>query len=285
MPDCISELKILEWNIRGSASMGWNNKYEIKKFVVDRIMSEEADIVIINEFVISKGWDYFQLKLEEYGYVWFMTHTTSQNGILIAINKNIDGLDLDGIKKYEQNKITTEIKSKSTEKPDFLQVELKISEKIVYVIGIRIIVGQYNEKDYKDRKKQLDSLIEHLSLQDNENIVIIAGDFNNSRICGEQTADYDETVKKEYVGKLTEHYNYHIIKDAFKEKAFTMYTPEGEEFSWGGYIKNDHIICKGVKNVNNLEYSKDCMESESKSKSPIGYPDHAILSGTIEFND
>ena len=67
------KLKAMVWNIHGAASTGWSNNYQIKKFVVDKIISINADIVIINEFVISKGWDYFQDKLVENNYIWFLT--------------------------------------------------------------------------------------------------------------------------------------------------------------------------------------------------------------------
>ena len=45
----------MEWNIHGAASMGWNNDYSIKKFVVDRIIAEKADIAILVEFVILQN--------------------------------------------------------------------------------------------------------------------------------------------------------------------------------------------------------------------------------------
>ena len=60
-------MKIMDWNIHGAASVGWNNGYPIEKFVVDRILAEKSDIVIINEFAISKGWDYFQENLLSLG--------------------------------------------------------------------------------------------------------------------------------------------------------------------------------------------------------------------------
>jgi hypothetical protein len=85
----MSKLKIMEWNIHGTSSMGWNNGYTIKEFVVNRIMDAEADIIILVEFVVAKGWDYFQSKFEEKNYVWFMTNTSSQNGIFIAIKKRL----------------------------------------------------------------------------------------------------------------------------------------------------------------------------------------------------
>ena len=82
------ELKVMTWNIQGAAVLSWNKSYEIKKELVDKIFDQKADVAVLTELVISKGWDYFQERLEDNNYIWFMTNRTGKNGILIFI-KNI----------------------------------------------------------------------------------------------------------------------------------------------------------------------------------------------------
>lgn len=92
----MKEFTIVEWNVRGAASLPWNNNYEIKGWVVDEILKDSPMCIILTEFVISKGWDYLQSELEKKKYIWFVTSSTAGNGILIAINKNtrIDYTDI-----------------------------------------------------------------------------------------------------------------------------------------------------------------------------------------------
>ena len=83
------ELKVMTWNIQGAAVLSWNKSYEIKKELVDKIFDQKADVAVLTELVISKGWDYFQERLEDNDYIWFMTNRTGKNGILIFIKKHL----------------------------------------------------------------------------------------------------------------------------------------------------------------------------------------------------
>ena len=84
----MKKLNVLEWNIRAAASIGWDNDYEIQNWLVDKVTNNNYDVIILNEFVIAKGWDYCQNQLKQAGYVWFMTYTSYENGILIALKKD-----------------------------------------------------------------------------------------------------------------------------------------------------------------------------------------------------
>lgn len=50
------ELKVMTWNIQGAAVLSWNKSYEIKKELVDKIFDQKADVAVLTELVISKGW-------------------------------------------------------------------------------------------------------------------------------------------------------------------------------------------------------------------------------------
>lgn len=286
----MNELKIIEWNIHGAASMGWNNKYEIKKFVVDRIISEKAQIVILNEFVISIGWDYFQSELTKNEYIWFIAHTSSQNGILIAINTNIEGLSIEKIKKYEGNNITSIVNDHIKEQPNFLQVKLEINNQSVYIIGIRI----RDDESYKNKMKQFEEILKQLKTIGKDEVVMISGDFNHGAIKYESDENYN------YEDNSRKDYNYQMMRKLFKDLNLDSHTPDygsyGRKFSWvmkfqNIKVKEDHIITKKVK-VTSIDYLWDFITSENGygnlkpedyKSNLIGLPDHAILTATIEI--
>lgn len=283
------KLKVIEWNIHGAASMGWNNNYTIPKFVVDRILNEKAEIIILTEFVISKGWDYLQSKFEENNYVWFMTHTSYQNGILIAINKNIEGLDLEEIKKYKGDKTSSTMDTDVAERPDFLQVEFKIKDQLIFIIGTRI-----RDDSFKNKREQFENLLKQVKSIGEGGAVIIAGDFNHGAIKNESDENYN------YEGSVREDYNYQLIRKLFIDINYATYTPDygtyGRKFSWvmenpAIKIKEDHVITRNVK-VTNEDYLWDFVSQNNgygnlkaaDYKTHLkGLPDHAILVADIEL--
>lgn len=57
-----NSVKILEWNIHGATDF---NNYSIPIFVADEVMKQDADIVVLTEFVITVGWHYIKSVLEK----------------------------------------------------------------------------------------------------------------------------------------------------------------------------------------------------------------------------
>lgn len=278
-------LKVLTWNINNRA----NNSKSMPLFIANEIVNRTADIVILTEFNITEGWESFKDILEENNYKLFYNKWSNNNAneILIAIKKRKE------IKfKFEKNIL---IESDIKEKPDFLEIPIIFEGKVFNIIGNRI----RPEKDYTKRRQQLDSLIEHL--KDKENVLIM-GDFNNSKICGDRNLRYED-VREEYhftqrgeVSDLYDTYNYHILKDAFKDNDFTLYTPK-EGYSWvgmGNYkYQQDHIVTKGLY-LDESYYDwdfvkfhngyKNLHEGDYKSDEP-GLPDHAILTSVIVIKE
>ena len=91
---------------------------------------------------------------------------------------------------------------------------------------------------YIESRQQLISLVEHLVKLGNKNI-IVAGDFNNAKIRGDEAADY-LTVRDNYRGEdineplvTFDTYNYHIMKGIFATAGLTVFTPPGEQYSCG----------------------------------------------------
>lgn len=289
----MNKLRIMEWNINGRS--GYSCAYAIPPFIADIIVKQKVDIVVLNEFVLTAGWSYLKNVMEKEFILYTSTYVTGQNGIFIAVKKNIDGLDSNA------TKICSDIDSDQPEKPNFLQVTVNYKSNLLTIIGTRIRISDSSKVDYQERKVQIDSLVDHSA--DIKNNVIIIGDFNNSKICGDENKSYND-VKESYhytsrgeLSVLYDTYNYHIIKDTFEHHGFSVFTPNKGKWSWVDSYKNkykqDHIISRGVR-VSEKEYSwfyvnKDngygYLKQEDYKSNLVGYPDHAILTADIELKD
>jgi len=289
----MSKIHAVEWNIHGAASMGWNNNYEIKKNFVDELMVKKYHIIILVEFIISKGWDYFQEKLNENRYAWFMTYTSSQNGILLAVSK--DEFDI------EHAQVVRDMDTAQPEKPDFLQVTVKHNNEPFTIIGTRIRVGDKNNNlnmDFQSRKNQFDGLKDHLT--NINNTTLIMGDFNNGSIFNEYNKQYI------YSNCARQYYNFQMLwRDVEGKINWNFNTPDkggtyGNKFSIVTeekhtkktyYTKEDHIISKGL-DITDCDYKWDFVKAENgygslnyrnfKSKMK-GLPDHAMLVVDIDY--
>ena len=56
-------------------------------------MDKTADIIILTEFIVAPGWCHLKAVLKNTG-IQYLPYASEQNGVLIAINKNIEGLDI-----------------------------------------------------------------------------------------------------------------------------------------------------------------------------------------------
>lgn len=258
-------LKLLQWNINGRSK----KDYVVPEFVSSDIINRNADIIIINEF--SNVYSTFQNKLENAGYyVIFNQERNDDNKVLIALkNKLCVDLSKDDVVEVIAN-------NSKKEEPNFLQVTAKYNKKSLFIIGTRIRSGKklFKEEQYEVLKGYLESL---------NGIVICAGDFNA--------------------------WSSHISKNLGLPQNYTIYTP----YYTGGYENPDtwsyigkseesdetykslidHIIVKDTL-VINPEYSWDFMKNSEKynylttesyksGTDMRGYPDHAILTATIQF--
>lgn len=137
----MDKFTIVQWNIRGAAAIPWKKGYKIEPWIVNEILKDLPMCIVLNEFVVSKGWDYLQSELEKNEYTWFITAFTGGNGILIAIKKDI-GLNFEGVCNYKPEYIlNNEILLKPdvpADVPDFYEIRLKYEEKLHSIIGVRI---------------------------------------------------------------------------------------------------------------------------------------------------
>lgn len=286
-----NKLKIKEWNWRGAAATGWDNGYRIMPWMVNMIIEEKPDVISINEFVVADGWDYLRNKLIENGYCWFMTYTTYENGILIALKK-----DTFNIKSRNDISVTKQVMDKySADTPDLLAITVKYKKHPLTIIGtrIKVLINSNNyDEDFEFRKRQFDILIDYISTA--EGRLVVVGDFNNGAIFNEFDKNYI------YKNCARQYYNYQMIwrevEDVLK---LSLFTPDrggkyGDKYSIVTYdskskktyyTKEDHLISRGF-DINKCDYIWSFVKPENgydnirkhEYKGNIKFlPDHAIL--------
>lgn len=300
-------MKLFVWNINQQSSV-----QEIPRFVSKVIMESNADIVVLTEFISAAHkeniGEFIESLSEKYDFRYNEDRDKERraNGILIAVKKGFAEINSPAIERLVAH-------FSKQDQPNFLQVEIVVDGRPITIIGTRIQIDckksqsklqEVRREEFKERRVQLLSLIEHINTLKNKNI-IVAGDFNHARILGDEIAAWsDDDVKKSYFGKDTyDTYNFHMMKDDFTNIGVAVFTPEGKQYSCGfelhgdkpnnGYLKEDHIVTRNL-NVRNLKYCHSFIENylldkewnkNWKGKYAIvpPYPDHAILTADVEF--
>jgi exodeoxyribonuclease-3 len=289
-------LKLLTWNINLRSNC--SKRESIPSFVIEELKADDktnnkADIIVLTEFYKVKKYPEFVKELEDAGYTVFLDPREAEeniNQILIAVSNKVDvkgDFELETLSNADDSNF-----------PDYLGLKFQIADRTINVIGIRI----HTDDDFKQRCKRLDNLISHI--KDKENIILL-GDFNNAYFLSskqnEDWVDAKKVSKKEYA-KKRQHYNYHIVKDEFSQINCKVYTPDGEMKSWGGWVKNDHIVAAESFSLSEIRYSWQFMERSNdyssidpnesiswekwSNQEPYklgGYPDHAILTANLEI--
>lgn len=281
----MSELNVLVWNINGNYSL---RSYAIPTFIASTLvqtndMYKTVDIIILTEFVVAPGWCHLKAVLEEYEYSIFTSYASEQNGVLIAINKNIKGLDK---KSLETAVPLTEMNTVKDKKPNFLQVTIKYKDNPLNIIGTRIRIedkcndnskkkakstdsnvhlnsnkeDQYKkDNQLKFREDQFMALYDHLRSYKKQR-VICAGDFNPKCSRKKYNKDKINYYEKKINIMGQDRWCYWWIKDKLKNSTFEIITPDKdkEEGSWvdknNKMFLNDHIIISSDFNVPEAEY-------------------------------
>lgn len=240
-------LKIIEWNIKGSAALPWKNGYKIPSEVVRKIMAQDADIIVLSEFCVSSGWDYFQEQLMG-KYIWFMNYSTGKNGLLICVKSQLVDLEVLNNTIYDGNSVFVNHKG-----CNILQITLPLhGGKTITVLGCRVEVDichpGVSQEDYDARRRAFhDCLIPAVKQRLSSDIYVVCGDFNNAYCRGDLRRKFDPEKYKELPQC---NYNLNIIKDTFDSMGFIMTDVDESGNSvptFQGYVPNDHIFVRGLK--------------------------------------
>ncbi len=265
-------MKIYEWNIGMAATFGCNNGYQIQPWIIDEITIDKPECFVLTEFVVSKGWDDMQDKLERNGYKWFVSGASGQNGILIAF-KNDKNIDLSYVFGYKDNTVNNCAILNTICPPDFYEIRFKKGEQSYSLIGLRIRV-EYKQQQFNALDAYLATL-EEIGMK-----VFCIGDFN---------AYWSNTWNNPLL-------NTTLPKTAKKYKICTPSYNNGKG-DWFSYINPkikvhsgkqqlDHLITNIDVNVKSCnydwnfinnhvnEYNSGTKETPNKTK---GMPDHAIF--------
>lgn len=282
MGEELDELKIFVWNVQCSAGSGYGNTALLPD-ILEGIKSAKlkSDIIILNEFYKLSDYHSFKQELERAGYSILDDKRLPQrnvNQVLIAVSDKIEGIEK--AERINPNEVNCD------RMPNFLSVILQYKERPFAIIGTRIRwnaeriwnteKGKYEykitEKTFNLRKNEfyeLLNIVNDLRQRGIDNI-LIAGDLNNARICGDEKADLTAPeIDIVYEGYLQKVYNYHTIKLELKKMGFKFCTPKNGNSI--GFLKLDHIIVPNLWNVNDEKYT---FRNGS---------DHAILTATVKL--
>lgn len=256
-----------------AATIPCNNGYTLLPWVIDEILNEKPDCIVLTEFVVSKGFDYYIDKLDRNGYKWFVSSTTKSNGILIALSSS----SFDFYETFDYTKYTVKTSSdvlSGNELPDLYEIQVIWNERPLSIIAVRIKVDIKN-KNAKYKQNQFMALDDYLSKQNHD--VLCIGDYNafwGNLWSTSQNTTLNKTMNKGY----------------------SLHTPSYGKGDWYSFVQSngdknqlDHLITN-IKNksitvnydwsfINSSRYPSN-IAADTANK-PNGLPDHAIIKSTI----
>ncbi|NKF07117.1 endonuclease/exonuclease/phosphatase family protein [Clostridium gasigenes] len=265
-------MKIIEWNINQRSNHGGVDN--IPPWVAQQINELKADIVIITEFYKVSDWEEFVIDLASYNI--FVTKN-SNNEVLIAIKKEytiVEDSEYSWGSNYDNNM------------PDYLDVSIKYKQKIITIVGARILVDKYKynprevTKEMKHRNEQNKKILDRIkNLQEKGNLIIGAGDFN--------------TARRE---NSNEDWSMGVLEAELVPLDIKLYTPDGcsHQLDKGVFAGcPDHLFASNSMEVTMVPYYWNFVERDKNiyyereytKNIPNSYPDHGIVIAEIkEFN-
>lgn len=268
--------KVLGWNINQRCGLG----RAIPEFVVQELLSQNADIIVLTEVVKNDCFPLFVRKMNEAGYEAASTGNETVNEVCILWRREHYRL---------LSTDDTLISTKENGNPNYLMVALKDETGEEFnVVGYRICIGdKETREEYESRARQMKIVTEKLSELTGPTIVVT--DSNNLRR-----------------GTKTKEWNLSVLDSMLAEVGYKRNTPRGssifsadpasEEYEFA----EDHIITNGVV-ITDIRYDRDFVRRDPQvykwgedftkridgtlyyKKIKVGYPDHAILKGYFEI--
>lgn len=266
-------MKVYAWNIGMAATIYSNNGYKLLDWVIDEIVMEQPDCIVLTEFVVARGIEYYFEVLKKNNYHWFLSSVTKDNGIFIALKSS--SFSFTDTFDYEKSTVINGSDALTgKDLPDFYEIKVHWGNKPLSIIGIRIKYDITKTKeDYQ--KKQFEALDDYLSEQTHN--VICVGDFNAF------WADRWNKTSNTTLPKTAKN-GYHIHTpryDSNRIEGYSYVMPDGIK------VQLDHLITNIDQSItvkydwNFIEHEGHNVTAESANK-PKGMPDHAILKATID---
>lgn len=133
----MNELNIMTWNIRGSASLGWDSSYTLSPKLIEEIFRTDADVMVLTEFVAAPGLDDLLGALRQKGYLWLSANASGKNGILMAVRR-----ELVNAQQLKQNIYSSSALFSTLNGCNLLRAELPLqSGALLTVLGCRMETG------------------------------------------------------------------------------------------------------------------------------------------------
>lgn len=273
MPD----ISFLIWNIHG---MQGYNQYKTPRFVVDKILKENKDIVMITEFIRTTNWNVISRRFaKKYWRYTYPFCSENANEILILIKKGFYGID-----DRVLNSLIPQTLPNNKDNPNFLQVSIPFPEKKkLYIMGVRI-----RDDEHKKQFALLNDYLQTLKLND-EDYVICGGDFN----------EWNRYVQKNIMMLTVSTPNVNLGSNPFPNTS----AKDSTISTWSAVLKNkntkitgkaliDHVATKNFSKIYLEDYCWDFVNitngylnrTDKDYKSDLFHlPDHAILKGKVDY--
>lgn len=247
----MNELNIMTWNIRRSASLGWDSSYTLSPKLIEEIFRTDADVMVLTEFVAAPGLDDLLGALRQKGYLWLSANASGKNGILMAVRR-----ELVNAQQLKQNIYSSSALFSTLNGCNLLRAELPLqSGALLTVLGCRMETGaaQNLTAQYNEQRRCFDRILLPAVLPARTHrLFIVCGDFNNARCLASLQRPFDPN---DYLGRAQCNYNLNLIKDAFYARGFHMadQTDAGQPIAT--HTKGtmafplDHIFVRGLTPV------------------------------------
>lgn len=306
--DCgpaVDSLVVMEWNINGRSGSTPLGHCIPVNLIANEVLEKGPDIFVLTEFAQTAGWLDLKAILSRQYELFTSPYRPHQNGICIGVRKRGD------IKCLGERTLDFPAG------PDFHEVRVRVNGKEISVIGTRIQIDSEAAKrrngdrvrhsEQMQRFEQFQRLSAYIATLDN---VVVVGDFNNSRIRGDENETDTKRIGDIYKELDSLYYNYQKIRATVEKDTAgrcSLYTavdgPASVGAQWGrmdagsayralppkeGCFKYDHIITNTRWEVS-AEYHWDFLGAYAeaqfeKGRIRAGLPDHAVLLATVRFD-
>lgn len=253
----ITEIKYLEWNLHAMGGKG----YQLPTFIPEYI--EKVDIFVLVEFCAANGWQEFRNELEKNFDLYCSPYVSKEyNQVCIGMRKSM-GYELLSVVSADVCDVNV---------PEVLEVDIKIGNKALSIIGTRI------KTEAGTKQAQYDYLKKHLGKLDS---FLCLGDFNcvYNHLSKQFSSVADIGV---YGPRITNGYHSFVFKN-------------------GDACGLDWLLAKGLDSIYNgyedssqsptatYDWSFITSQNGYKDKTEYdflgirGLPDHAILKGMVKI--